>query len=269
MDILDAIHRNDQEMFNALVETQYNKADAMGYSALHDAKTVEQAIALIKAGANVHAKTLNCCLTPLQTTKCSKIAKVLLEAGADPNCGHYMKMYPIFRASDPAMMEVLIKGKANVNIRGLEGITPLMEPRIQVQGVVDQLIKAGADVNAVDDYGRNALHYTTNPYHCACLIKAGANVNSTTYNYKHTPLYNVKNVECLKLLIDAGAKIEARSKGGRTPIFERQEYDIVKLFIDCGADVNAVDDHGLSVLFHVYSNNVKVKELLINAGAKE
>jgi hypothetical protein len=97
--------------------------------------------------------------------------------------------------------------------------------------MLSRAISAGADVNfsGPDDDGNTQLHIAasfgfTNIVNL--LIKAGANVDAIN-QYGATPLQNSvefhgrlggKNIESIKLLIDAGADVNARDINGSSPI---------------------------------------------------
>lgn len=112
-------------------------------------------------------------------------------------------------------VEVLLAQGANPNLCGLIhpsiGVTALMkasagkDPRI-----VEQLIKAGAALNARDDLGETALH---------CAAAGG-------------------DLEIVTLLVDAQTDLNARSYGGATALSyaqEREDDDIISFLESKGA----------------------------------
>ncbi len=146
---------------------------------------------------------------------------------------------------------------------------------------VSRLIKAGADVNATDNDGLNALMWNSGEtalMRAAChnsadaaklLIEAGADVNATCA-YEFTALmwaaiHNAADVA--KLLINAGADMNA--KGGwddATPLMyaaKENSPDVAKLLITAGADVNAKNTDGKTALMWAEENGAtEVIELL-------
>ena len=111
-----------------------------------------------------------------------------------------------------------------------------------------RLIKAGANVRAVNAYGVNAMQLAAdsgNTELIALLLKAGADPNSPNADGE-TALHLVAragDVPAAKLLLKAGAKVDPRENfGGQTPLMwavARRHPAMVELLASKGANVNA------------------------------
>ncbi len=94
--------------------------------------------------------------------------------------------------------------------------------------IVRLLIDRGADVNARDKSGLNALYKAV-----VTIVNPG------------------KQRDTIRLLLDRGADVNVRGKGGNTLLMLAAAYDgsdIVPLLLERGADVNAKDDKGFTAL---------------------
>lgn len=118
------------------------------------------------------------------------------------------------------------------------------------------VIKAGADVNEKDKYGRTGLHVAANRGYediVRLLVKNGADVNVRD-NYKSTALHEATNnnsYEIVSFLIENRADINARSFDGRTPLHDAailNNRNIANLLIEKGADIDAKDNYGKTAL---------------------
>jgi ankyrin repeat protein len=185
----------------------------------------------------------------------AKLTKVLLRAGADPNLPGPPFKPPLYVAASRgafAAAKVLARGGANLE-ELYNGKTALLAAaRANNTGMVRMLVKAGADIDALDGDGMNALHWAAQNgniellrllraagswlhtpdalgqtvLHCAVIggsalaveevLKWGAiDVNAGT-NMRATPLHLAAITGFLKiaeLLIAAGADVNA--VGGR------------------------------------------------------
>jgi ankyrin repeat protein len=112
-----------------------------------------------------------------------------------------------------------------------------------------RLVKEGADVRAVNNYGVDAMQLAADIADTKLiqlLLKAGADANSANPDGE-TALHLVArsgNVEAAKLLLKAGAKVDVRERfGEQTPLMwasARRQPQMMELLISKGADVNAI-----------------------------
>ncbi|CAM9096204.1 unnamed protein product, partial [Hapterophycus canaliculatus] len=144
------------------------------------------------------------------------------------------------------------------------------------ESIVNELIKAGADVN-----GRHNTGHT--PLHCCAmegqeemmrkLLSAGANPTLASVEGQ-TALHTAAqwgNPREVKTLAAAGAKVDARCTKGYTPLrlaAWKGTAESVKACLEVGADVGVKDDMGNSILSVAFQNNDDgIYQLLLDAGA--
>ncbi|XP_048246291.1 death-associated protein kinase 1-like [Haliotis rufescens] len=126
-----------------------------------------------------------------------------------------------------AVKRILAAGRADVNSRGVVGLTPVMSTAHGGhRDVVELLVSEGADVSLVDEDGTNILHY-------ACW---GGDVETV----KFVLSLNVVDINC-------------RGRGSRTPVMAaafKGHRDVVELLMSEGADVSPVDGDGNNILHY-------------------
>lgn len=154
--------------------------------------------ALAKQGAHLNAKCQNWVESPLDSAvdndKLANI-KALLDAGADVNAMSAGFDPAIDWSRSVAAAKLLISRGANVNVKSLYSAlneTPLIDRAMKIEiagsdedaaeqlAIAEQLIAAGADVNATAKYGHTALLACVSDYGFACvklLLDHGANPN--------------------------------------------------------------------------------------------
>ena len=150
-----------------------------------------------------------------------------------------------------------------------------------VDGVVEQLLKAGADVNkALTDDGTTPLHVVAEQgfgVMAEMLLKSGADVNKARTDSGTTPLYEAAlwgGTDMVKQLLHAGADPNAEKSRGRhrTPLGAAsfKGYSrICSLLLEAGANVNrATDDEDVVALtIAVTHGHPEVALVLMEHGA--
>ncbi|MHB1768573.1 MAG: ankyrin repeat domain-containing protein, partial [Phycisphaerae bacterium] len=142
--------------------------------------------ALIKAGANIHIRSLNSHLGVVGLAVSHnhpKIIPMLIRHGAKVDQRYALRRTPLMLAASKgflACVQVLLKAGADVNAQDDNGYTPLEAAASDSQlKIAKVIIHAGANVNLADHYGMTPLDYACLAKHpsamVALLLKAGAN----------------------------------------------------------------------------------------------
>ncbi len=145
--------------------------------------------------------------------------------------------------------------------------------------IVEALIKAGVDVNAVNNDGLTALWVAARNGHTEtveALIRAGADVNAVNAvnNDGLTALWLAArngHTKIVEALIKAGVDVNAVNNDGNTALTlaaMNGHTETVEALIREGANVNAVNNDGLTALWVAAMNgHTKIVEALIREGA--
>ena len=159
---------------------------------------------------------------------------------------------------DLAQVEALLAAKADVNVHGYRGLTPLMAASDSGRLVVLRvLLAAGADVNAHEDDGGTALMLAAQEGQtdaARVLLAARADVNAKRPDGATALYLAVTNnrLETLRLLIDAHADVDVRSgRENPTPLMIAALHgyaNIAQALIAAKAHVNARADDGATAL---------------------
>ena len=178
-----------------------------------------------------------------------------------------------------ARVRQLIQDGQDVNTTGvgISGTTPLIcaavSGHVQVMG---ELIRAGARLNAKDNYKQTALHKAICCGHSSVvttLIKAGANLNEQDED-GITPLMDAANRghhQVVGELIRAGARVNAKDDRKRTALHRASccgHSSVVTTLIKAGANLNEQDEYRMTpLMWAAGSGHVQVVGELIRAGA--
>lgn len=215
-----------------LLKAGVNPKAAMtdGWTALHSAQTPEIASLLIKAGADVNAiSSFKDRGTPLQNVlKMSKYPKIedhvslLLDAKATVASGSLQALArrstrEVSIRSFEEIAKRLVPAGADVNLCW-EGNFPLKS-----------LLAAGAKLS--DFQGGATALLAKRPFDAEELVKAGADINAQDPEGR-TPLVTAsrnKDAQQIRTLLKLGAKMDVPDKEGKTPMKHMMSYDKILL----------------------------------------
>lgn len=214
-----------KELDNALVHATERR----------DAATVEK---LIQAGANVNT-TIRC-----------------WETHGDCDWDYYETpfMYAAGRG-DLDTVKVLLKFKGKLN----ETVDQAFDAAVRGTSceVVEELLKAGANVHQLDQWGRTPLMLAVeraNPKVVETLLKAGANPNHVNKDGE-TPLLVAakwtKGRETTEALLKKGARLDCVDKNGNTPLIiatRNKRREVVEALLKAGADAYHANKQGRTAL---------------------
>jgi len=154
-----------------------NGRDVSGQTALHYAAWAGNEAAarvLLEHGARTDAEQYYLRITPLEeAARCGStgVARLLIEAGADPNCLDVRGETPLHCAAGTSrtetdIVDLLLSAGANPNAKGKAGRTPLHYAAEKgCREVIVALLSAGADVGIKDNEGKTPLDLASEKKH--------------------------------------------------------------------------------------------------------
>ncbi len=266
---------------------------------------------LLAAGADVNAADNNG-YTPLHQAAIKgylSVAETLLAKGAQVNTAardaqsdkRNSPLGSAALAGFPAMMELLLAHGADLEYRDKDGSTPLIRVVSTYparESCVKVLLDKGANVNAVDVHGLNALAYAVRDFqklvpllldhHAEIDARVSAWIKGPLNQYPYSPggwredsqdgnwtvlfvAVGSGDMETARLLLDRGANINAKAASGITPVHWaviQNAPATLKLLLDRKADVNVRDSGGNTPLHYaVDSGRAELVDALLAAGA--
>jgi len=140
--------------------------------------------------------------------------------------------------------------------------------------IVQSLLKHGADVNVLAQWGWRPLHFASNYGHLdigRCLLENGADVNAKRNDHV-TPLHLAAengHLELARMLLGHNADINVQDTRS-TPLqsaLNHGHFDVAHLLLDHGADLNACGKDQLPPLHQASSRGyLEVTRLLLERG---
>ncbi|KAF2124067.1 ankyrin [Dothidotthia symphoricarpi CBS 119687] len=168
---------------------------------------------------------------------------------------------------------------SSVLSRDYYGFTPLhWAVRFAHLDIVDALLSAGADVNAVCRQGRSVISWAVESGSVMCcqkLLDAGAHVNILDREQQNVMLRALLmfpvNEEIVHLLVRAGTDVNHQDRDGRTSLMFAAQFGTqisCEKLLQYGADMEIQNEYGVTaVLGAVQNNNHDVLKLLCDRKA--
>jgi len=202
---------------------------------------------LIEHGADVGAKAKSGFTALMVATTyfgSSASVKLLLDHGADahPGAGVTLEASPLFLAAQAGDRDnvalLLAKGgdpNRKMNVLGMFASSPLFTGLgVGDPGVIQALLKGGANLNEKDQDGMTALHWAVlshRPEAVEELLAAGADVNAVDH-FGYTPLLYAATVDfgdsaIATALLKAGADPNVKDKEGKTALAHAHEVPYI------------------------------------------
>ena len=190
-----------------------------------------------------------------------RLARVLLDGGADPDEPRVSGFTPLMRAAirdDGEMVRLLAAGGADLEATSRAGgMTPLHAASVADAGsAVAVLIEHGADTSARSLSGRSAVDHAAaagSTGALRALAAAGVDLNAPSGALAQTPGYptdvgptplalavRAGHLDAATVLLDLGAEVDAVSERGQTPLLQAvatdQPAELVEVLLAAGAD---------------------------------
>ena len=121
---------------------------------------------------------------------------------------------------------------------------------------VHDCIKAGIDINSLNEDGRNALFFCNHVDAVKAMIEAGIEINLTD-RYGNNALFCNTNPKILELLIHSGINIQHKNNKGQSCLHtKRNDIKCAEILFNSGVDIHSIDNKGQTILYNLYFEDI-------------
>ncbi|MEX0672164.1 MAG: ankyrin repeat domain-containing protein [Candidatus Babeliales bacterium] len=190
---------------------------------------------------------------PLDILKCLIACETI-----DINATNKKKATALHYAMDPEIAQILLDAGASLEARTNDQCTPLHKAAKDGNiPLLEFLLKAGAAVTAVEQFGYTALHWAAIYGHkeCTRILAAYPEIlNQGLINSTFSPLHLAvrdNHYDTAQILLQAGAKVDNYDYQNRTPLHHaviKNDTKMIKLLLAHGATPSKQDKEALSPL---------------------
>ena len=215
------------DLATALVKTRSaSSLHAPTRSWVTERRSLHEQLRCVLARPTSTRPALGCPDTANRQTDAARTLAVLLHAGvvdvADVRArtGRDLVYLAVVRANIPALAALLTAGRASPNMHSDGGKAPLHES-CDDEATMRMLLAAGADLHAVDHFGRTPLHWAVFFGHAetaSLLLDYGSNAEAVDHGGRTALIYAAhrSHEACALLLLTAGANVMHRDAEGMT-----------------------------------------------------
>lgn len=170
---------------------------------------------------------------------------------------HYADLWSLIDRNRNDILEMILKEyniNPNIGVK-FHADTPLLHASENLKPKsVEVLVKYGADVNYINEWGKTAL-----------VLASNSLENLSMHGL--TPDGNERAFKIIKLLVESGANINTVGRYGETAIkgaISDKDLKRVKYLVDNGGDIKHIDSDGANYMF--YCDSLECIEYLITKG---